>query len=89
MGISLKGFGEANFQALIEGGNSGFDAKPGGWRSTDGKFYDIDKKGNYWSSTEKNDLKYASYFHLSKENSKPYRSSLKTVGFSCRCVKVD
>ncbi len=66
---------------------SGFSALPGGYRSTDGAFYDIGNDGDWWSSTE-----YTTSGAWSRclyySHSGVYRGSYsKERGFSVRCVR--
>ena len=69
----------------------GFGALPGGYRTNNGLFDVIGKKGNWWSSTEYP----ASYgesrswsVHMNCHSNKVYRSNMdKQWGFSVRCIK--
>lgn len=73
------------YQALIQGGSSGFQAVLGGWRSSSGSYSSLGSGGNYWSSTE-NDADDAWYYYF--DYGKLYRNgSLRSIGFSCRCLK--
>ena len=45
--------GKAAYKALLEGGESGFNAQLGGIRNTYGDFYDLDYYGNYWVIVQK------------------------------------
>jgi len=65
---------------------SGFTAIPGGYRHTDGGFFEIGQSGNWWSST--NDNADNDYFRGMAYNYKRVSRSLynKKSGFSVRCV---
>jgi len=66
---------------------SGFSALPGGYRTTNGKFYDVGTNGHWWSSTQYDTstawlrgLTYTtSYVHWSTYG--------KAYGFSVRCLR--
>ncbi len=45
---------EQAFDALIEKGSSGFNAKLGGEYTKEGQFQDLGKKGTYWGSVQRN-----------------------------------
>ena len=66
---------------------AGFTALPGGYRFTDGAYGNIRKYGFWWSSSG---ISSAAASCLSVINSYPnsvIASSIKTNGFSVRCVK--
>ena len=67
--------------------SSGWSGLPGGLRYYNGTFYDIGANGNWWSSTEGNtDFAWGRF--LLYGNGDVYRNaSLKTGGFSVRCVR--
>jgi len=78
---------EGAYEALIEGGGSGFDALLGGWRDTDGSFYNLAGSGYYWSATE-NSSGNAWFYYFFSYFGELHRYSLdKGLGFSCRCVQ--
>ena len=82
-----KDSGKAAYKALIDGGDSGFSALLGGFRSSDGLFYYLGDYGYYWSSTGLDSVSAWTY-SFGKPNSKLYRgSNSKTLGFSCRCIQ--
>jgi len=54
------------FNALLKGGNSGFNAQFGGLRRNDGVFFNKEKSTNYWSSTAQNDKEAWSLFLAAK-----------------------
>ena len=66
---------------------TGFSARPGGYRYVDGKFHYVKQYGDWWSSTE------ASYERVWYRNMHYYVSavyrdrSYKNNGFSVRCIK--
>jgi len=79
--------GKAAYQAMIEGGNSGFNARLGGWRYSNGSFGTLGRSGGYWSATER-DGDNAWYYHFNRYYGKLRRYvDLKSSGFSCRCVQ--
>ncbi|MDD4033579.1 MAG: FISUMP domain-containing protein [Bacteroidales bacterium] len=66
---------------------SGFSALPGGYRTTNGDFYNLGE-GCYWWSSSEYDTKDAWNRYLSCHNSGVYWSSnYKAHGFSVRCLK--
>ena len=67
--------------------SSGFNALPGGYRSSNGSFYNLGNSGYWWSSSETSGTN-AWYRHLYYDNDQVYRGSyVKTYGFSVRCLK--
>ncbi len=78
--------GKAAYKAMIEGGNSGFSARLGGWRYSDGSFIHLGY-GGYWSSTERgSDLAWGCTFY--RGGGELYQSNyFKSNGHSCRCVQ--
>lgn len=72
--------------ALKAGGNSGFNARLGGFSSV-GNFLMLNSYGMYWSSNEY-DKEHAWYiFFNSKDNMATKTFFTKTYGLSVRCVK--
>lgn len=66
---------------------SGFSGLPGGMRDADGSFYDINKFGCYWTSTESSDI-FAYYRFLIYNYTDVARfDGIKARGFSVRCVR--
>jgi len=66
---------------------SGFTALPGGYRYIAGNFFDIDKFGYFWSSSEEDDF-YAWNCYLSSKKADLSRYyNLKENGYSIRCLK--
>lgn len=78
---SLTWFGDGN------GSNfSGFTALPGGYRNTHDIFLNLDQYALFWSASQSDTLVW--YRSLYFDNSGIYRfSTLKSHGFSVRCVK--
>ena len=81
------GDAEKTYEALIEGGQSGFSAQLGGWRRSDGGLGYLGRSGNYWSATEFGSNQ-GWLYTFSRDFGKLYRYSLnKSYGHSCRCVR--
>ncbi len=79
--------GKAAYQALIEGGPSGFAAQLGGGRISYGDFYSLGGNGYYWSATERDaDSAWSYYFRRGYGLLGRYFIN-KSVGLSCRCVQ--
>ncbi len=79
--------GKAAYQAMIEGGNSGFSARLGGYRYSDGDFLDLGDDGYYWSATEY-DSDHAWRYLFNRNSGKLSRDwNTKSYGRSCRCVQ--
>ncbi len=67
--------------------SSNFNALPGGLKSYSGKFSDLQKYGNYWSSTPGESFE-AWYRYLGyKEDGVNRNTSSKRRGFSVRCIR--
>lgn len=84
---NVGGSGSKAFPALKEGGSSGFNALPGGFRSMLGVCTDIGKHGYWWSSTEKDDNNAWHLFMYSFYNTAYINSKLKAYGLCVRCLK--
>ena len=66
---------------------SGFAGLPGGYRSSNGNFYDVGAYGYWWSSSEYSS-NYAWYRYLYSNNGDVNRSvNYKRNGFSVRCLR--
>ncbi len=66
---------------------SGFSGVPAGFRTSIGAFYDVDRGGYWWSSSESSAAN-AWYRHLNYAVGTAQRSSsFERLGFSVRCVK--
>ena len=88
-GDKLKESGTSHWSSPNEGATNeyGFTALPGGYRSSNGTFYDIGNYGYWWSATEYN-ASYAWYRLMLYNLSKVYRFYYnKELGFSVRCVR--
>ena len=77
----------ANYQALIPGGTSGFSALLGGYRYFNGNFYDKANYGTFWSATAGNDDDARELDVTSNDEKAGMDYSLKSSGLSVRCVK--
>lgn len=49
---NVGGSGSNAYQALMEGGSSGFNALMGGWRSSNSNFKNLGDRGYWWSSSQ-------------------------------------
>ena len=66
----------------------GFSALPGGYRFSDGKFYQLNTDGFYWSSTNSgSNTAWYRYFIDFQDNTYRKNSFNRTVGASLRCIK--
>jgi uncharacterized protein (TIGR02145 family) len=79
--------GKNKYNAIIQGGSSGFEAMFGGWRHFDGVFRNMHQNSLWWSSEEHDE---SNAWALG--SSKNRRMALlgyhnKENGFSVRCVK--
>jgi uncharacterized protein (TIGR02145 family) len=67
--------------------SSGFQALPGGYRGSDGSFYDLTYGALFWSSSQ-GDATYAWSRTLGYDTEDVYRyDDNETHGFSCRCLQ--
>ena len=86
----LSNFGGSDsnaFQALKEGGSSGFHAVTGGWRNGKGQYGDLGKIGHLWSSSE-GEKRNAWCLTINYEFQVSQLQYLnKDWGLSVRCVK--
>jgi len=72
---------------LTKNNKTSFTALPGGYRVTNGTFFNVGYNGYWWSSTEYSTT-YAWYRHLYYDGYNLYRSNdTKSYGFSVRCVR--
>ena len=71
--------------------SSGFTGLPGGFRYSDGTFYNIGLNGSWWSSSEGGtlgDTGYPRYLFLRDDDGSAYNmGTSKEDGFSVRCVR--
>lgn len=89
-GGQLKEVGFANWAIPNEGAtnSSGFTAVPGGFRSLQGGFYDIDTNAAFWTATENTGISKAWYRILNHNAEQVYRQyNNMQLGLSVRCVK--
>jgi uncharacterized protein (TIGR02145 family) len=89
-GIYEKGgaTGKAAYQALLSGGDAGFNALLGGNRDLDGKYARFDAHGFYWSATEQGSG--AAWFLNFGKGSQalyPQDGGEKSSAWSVRCVR--
>jgi uncharacterized protein (TIGR02145 family) len=68
-------------------GISGFNAQPGGGRRPDGTFDHKGHNANFWTSTEYSNTQTWSRHIYSNYSSSHRYKSLKSTGFSVRCMK--
>jgi uncharacterized protein (TIGR02145 family) len=69
-----------------EFGTSGFNALPAGYRQYNGTYINFGKEGFWWSAQENGSIAYSRV--LDFNDTRIYRySTIKTLGFSVRCVK--
>jgi uncharacterized protein (TIGR02145 family) len=80
--------GKAAYQALMAGGNSGFNALLGGGRSEDGQYARLEAHGFYWTASEIDPAIGWSY-NFGRGGQALHRQSglEKQRAFSVRCVK--
>ncbi|MBU1369589.1 MAG: fibrobacter succinogenes major paralogous domain-containing protein [Bacteroidetes bacterium] len=88
-GGKMKEVGTAHWYSPNTGAtnSSGFTALPGGYRNSNGSFYDLGRSGDWWSATET--ISTAAWRRsLDYSNGNVYRySASKVGGFSVRCVR--
>jgi uncharacterized protein (TIGR02145 family) len=80
--------GKAAYQALLAGGNSGFNAVLGGGRSADGEYARLEAHGFYWTASE-SDPASAWFYNFGRGGQALHRQSggEKQRAFSVRCVR--
>ena len=84
--IKTGGSGNSAYNALIEGGSSGFSALLGGFLNTGGFFF-AEERGGWWSSSEKNtNIAWGLYVSSNGQDADMYDYG-KVLGFSVRCLK--
>ena len=75
------------YAALKEGGKSGFSARLGGYRNSNGGFDGLGNWGYHWSATERG-ASNAWVYNFSRRNGELGRNYYdKSVGLFCRCVQ--
>jgi uncharacterized protein (TIGR02145 family) len=80
--------GKASYKALLDGGNSGFNAVLGGGRAQDGQYARLDAHGFYWTASEI-DAGTGWSYNFGKGGLALHRQAggEKERAFSVRCVK--
>jgi|GEM_PF-1293140 len=80
--------GKAAYQVMIEGGDSGFSARLGGYHYSRGDIDDLGDAGFYWSATELGSDR-AWFYIFDRGSGELYRDDWydKSTGLSCRCVQ--
>lgn len=88
-GITQQTFGDPAevYKALIEGGESGFNANKGGYRLNNGTFHYIGKDGFYWAETSFNEEQAWSYSFFNFNQSINRDNNPKDRAYSCKCVR--
>jgi len=87
-GGKLKEMGNAHWigDNSTSTNETGFTARPGGYRSIDGEFRNVGEIGWWWSATEK--YSYSAYrIDIQYDNATHQGDHLKTLGNSVRCVR--
>ena len=80
---------EQSYQALIQGGDSGFDALLGGVRVDSIRYYNLGRHGSYWSATEqRKHFPWLYWFYSGRQRLVRFNDWEK-IGLSCRCVRDD
>jgi uncharacterized protein (TIGR02145 family) len=76
------------YEALLIGGNSGFDAILSGGRLSDGQYEDLEAHGFYWTASE-DDLDTAWYYNFGRGSLGLYRQGEgeKGMALAVRCVR--
>ena len=82
------GEGSQSYYELLPSGSSGFNSLFGGWRNSDGKFYNIGKYAQYWSATERDDHSSQAWLLgiLSLFKAAQMGIIEKSIGYSIRCL---
>ena len=80
--------GKAAYQALLAGGNSGFNALLGGGRSDDGQYARLEAHGFYWTASE-SDPASGWFYNFGRGGLALHRQNggEKQRAFSVRCVR--
>lgn len=73
------------YDALIEGGGSGFAALLGGYRGTDGNYNLLGSDGTYWSSSDNNTSD--AWFYYFEDGRLNHYNDDKRGGQSVRCLQ--
>ena len=83
----LNTIGSNSVFHLIEGGSSGFNAKLGGVRLTDGTYTSLGVLGAYWTSTASDADHAVQKLLVGSESEVIADNTLFNVGLSVRCIK--
>lgn len=89
-GGKLKEAGTAHWNSPNTGATNetGFTARPGGYRYEDNSFMNLGQTGFWWSTTKEDGYDYGWNYQLNNDDSSLDRSSHHySVGLSVRCVK--
>ena len=80
--------GKAAYRALLDGGNSGFNAVLGGGRSVDGQYERLEAHGVYWTASV-SDPGSGWFYNFARGGQTLHRQSggEKQRAFSVRCVR--
>ena len=71
---------------LLIGGSSGFNARLGGGRQTDGQYARLGAHGLYWSASESEPGR-AWFYNFGQAGLSPHRNGAKDMALSVRCVR--
>lgn len=76
------------YWAIIEGGKSGFESRPGGWRVNEKYFTGINDKSLYWTSSPDGEhLVWVLHIEGFYKHAEMNARSKKGTAFSVRCIK--
>ena len=79
--------GESAYNALFDKGGGGFGALLGGIHGPGGESIRLENYGYYWSSSEVDDENANYYYFHAAPKRLVHDDFLKSLGFSCRCIK--
>ncbi|MCB0580416.1 MAG: WG repeat-containing protein [Phaeodactylibacter sp.] len=82
-----KKAGSPAYEVLLDGGETGFAARLGGYRYADGSFEYLGLRGYYWTATEYGPDNAWGYVFDAAKTGVERVNGTKSWGFSCRCVK--
>jgi len=85
--IEGKDDGETAYKALMQGGETKFNALLGGSYATSEGFDYLDALGCYWTSSANNDANALGYYFYIHSRGLARDSYAKGSGFSCRCLQ--
>jgi uncharacterized protein (TIGR02145 family) len=80
--------GRAAYEALLRGGDSGFNAVLSGGRAADGRYDDLEAHGFYWSASRSNPAG-AWFYNFGRGSTGFYRQSdgEEQMALAVRCVR--